>query len=155
MHHLTNNIQDLCAREWSDTRCPVTASLETQSTPPGRLYIKLRGWALISRRSRVFTLHDILTRFLFSFFFFFLIEGNKILSYFLYNFNPSHSRMESNGEPLKIHMSEASHTALEKIGGYKLECRGEITIKVGREIFSCWVLRMYRFLWYTQVSGSV
>ena len=44
------------------------------------------------------------------------------------------SRMESNGLPLKIHMSESAFTALEKIGGYEMESRGEISIKV--RIFS-------------------
>ena len=41
------------------------------------------------------------------------------------------SRMESNGLPLKIHMSDDAYDALTKIGGYELECRGEISIKVG------------------------
>lgn len=40
------------------------------------------------------------------------------------------SRMESNGLPLKIHMSDDAYTALSKIGGYELESRGEISIKV-------------------------
>eukprot|EP00116_Pleurobrachia_bachei_P001792 sb/3462054/ len=49
------------------------------------------------------------------------------------------SRMESNGEPLKIHMSDSCKAALDKVGGYELECRGEIAIK-GKGIMETWWL---------------
>lgn len=39
------------------------------------------------------------------------------------------SRMESNGEPLKIHISPSCKHALDKIGGYVVEPRGTIPIK--------------------------
>lgn len=39
------------------------------------------------------------------------------------------SRMESNGEPLKIHISPSCKQALDKIGGYIVEPRGTIPIK--------------------------
>ncbi len=43
------------------------------------------------------------------------------------------SRMESSGAPLRIHVSESTATLLKKIGGYRLEERGTIEIKVGRQ----------------------
>lgn len=39
------------------------------------------------------------------------------------------SRMESNGEPLRIHISPSCKLALDKIGGYLVEPRGTIPIK--------------------------
>lgn len=39
------------------------------------------------------------------------------------------SRMESNGEPLRIHISPSCKQALDKIGGYVTEPRGTIPIK--------------------------
>ena len=38
----------------------------------------------------------------------------------------------SNGEPLRIHISHQCYIALEKLGGYQVEERGLITMKVGR-----------------------
>ncbi|XP_063684915.1 atrial natriuretic peptide receptor 2-like isoform X5 [Bolinopsis microptera] len=49
------------------------------------------------------------------------------------------SRMESNGLPLKIHMSDDAYDALSKIGGYELESRGEIAIK-GKGVMTTWFL---------------
>lgn len=49
------------------------------------------------------------------------------------------SRMESNGEALKIHMSQESKIALDFIGGYVMECRGEISIK-GKGMLTTWWL---------------
>ncbi|XP_063684918.1 atrial natriuretic peptide receptor 2-like isoform X8 [Bolinopsis microptera] len=49
------------------------------------------------------------------------------------------SRMESNGLPLKIHMSDDAYDALSKIGGYELESRGEIAIK-GKGQMKTWFL---------------
>lgn len=40
------------------------------------------------------------------------------------------SRMESTGEPLKIHMSEDTYSILKQIGGYRCEERGPVHIKV-------------------------
>lgn len=39
------------------------------------------------------------------------------------------SRMESNGEPLRIHISASCKQALDKLGGYVVEPRGTIPIK--------------------------
>ncbi|CAD5124472.1 DgyrCDS12754 [Dimorphilus gyrociliatus] len=39
------------------------------------------------------------------------------------------SRMESNGLPMKIHMSEDCSTLLDKLGGYEITKRGPISIK--------------------------
>ena len=40
------------------------------------------------------------------------------------------SRMESNGLPQKIHVSSSTATLLAEIGGYALEVRGQMKIKV-------------------------
>ncbi|ELT96322.1 hypothetical protein CAPTEDRAFT_189896 [Capitella teleta] len=40
------------------------------------------------------------------------------------------SVMESNGKPLRIHLSEECYQGLEAIGGYEITPRGEINIKV-------------------------
>ncbi|KAK2163896.1 hypothetical protein LSH36_72g00037 [Paralvinella palmiformis] len=42
------------------------------------------------------------------------------------------SRMESNGEALKIHMSQNTYHALQLLGGYVTKCRGEMSIKVSK-----------------------
>lgn len=39
------------------------------------------------------------------------------------------SRMESTGEPLRIHISQQCKEALDKIGGYKIEERGFVEMK--------------------------
>lgn len=39
------------------------------------------------------------------------------------------SRMESNGEPLKIHVSPQCKAALDKLGGYVTEERGLVPMK--------------------------
>ena len=40
------------------------------------------------------------------------------------------SRMESTGEPLRIHISDANKKLLDNIGGYEVSERGIITVKV-------------------------
>lgn len=50
------------------------------------------------------------------------------------------SRMESNGEPLKIHCSEACKGLLDKLGGYKLEPRGLVEMKGKGELFTYWLI---------------
>ncbi|KAJ3128427.1 hypothetical protein HK098_004504 [Nowakowskiella sp. JEL0407] len=40
------------------------------------------------------------------------------------------SRMESSGQAMSIQCSESAHDALQKLGGYNLELRGEMAIKV-------------------------
>jgi guanylate cyclase len=44
------------------------------------------------------------------------------------------SRMESTGEPFKIHISDETHLLLKKIGGFQCEERGLTYIKVDNNI---------------------
>ncbi|XP_047021545.1 receptor-type guanylate cyclase Gyc76C-like [Helicoverpa zea] len=50
------------------------------------------------------------------------------------------SRMESNGEPLKIHISPSCKQALDKIGGYIVEPRGTIPIKGKGQLQTYWLI---------------
>ncbi|XP_026742826.1 receptor-type guanylate cyclase Gyc76C-like isoform X2 [Trichoplusia ni] len=50
------------------------------------------------------------------------------------------SRMESNGEPLKIHISPSCKQALDKIGGYIVEPRGTIPIKGKGQVQTYWLI---------------
>lgn len=49
------------------------------------------------------------------------------------------SRMESNGEPLKIHISPQCKDALEKLGGYIIEERGLVNMKGKGEVRTFWL----------------
>ncbi|XP_017892325.1 receptor-type guanylate cyclase Gyc76C-like isoform X2 [Ceratina calcarata] len=49
------------------------------------------------------------------------------------------SRMESNGEPLRIHISEQCKNALDKIGGYIIEERGLVHMKGKGEVKTYWL----------------
>lgn len=49
------------------------------------------------------------------------------------------SRMESNGEPLKIHISEQCKNALDTIGGYIVEERGLVKMKGKGEVKTYWL----------------
>ncbi|XP_060811458.1 receptor-type guanylate cyclase Gyc76C-like [Bombus pascuorum] len=49
------------------------------------------------------------------------------------------SRMESNGEPLRIHISEQCKDALDKIGGYVIEERGLVHMKGKGEVKTYWL----------------
>ncbi|XP_015779320.1 PREDICTED: atrial natriuretic peptide receptor 2-like [Acropora digitifera] len=49
------------------------------------------------------------------------------------------SRMESNGEALKIHISKATKDNLDKIGGYLMQERGSIEIKGKGELTTYWL----------------
>ena len=44
------------------------------------------------------------------------------------------SRMESNGQPLRIHISKETHTELETLGGYITEERGLVAMKGKGEV---------------------
>merc|ERR1712065_85430 len=50
------------------------------------------------------------------------------------------SRMESGGLAWRIHMSPQSQRILDKHGGYKLECRGEIEVKGKGRMTTSWLL---------------
>lgn len=49
------------------------------------------------------------------------------------------SRMESNGLPLKIHISPQCRQALLKIGGYEMEERGIVSMKGKGEVLTYWL----------------
>ncbi|XP_011170940.1 receptor-type guanylate cyclase Gyc76C [Solenopsis invicta] len=49
------------------------------------------------------------------------------------------SRMESTGEPLRIHISKQCKEALDKIGGYKIEERGFIEMKGKGTVMTYWL----------------
>ncbi|XP_069365373.1 receptor-type guanylate cyclase Gyc76C-like isoform X1 [Maniola hyperantus] len=50
------------------------------------------------------------------------------------------SRMESNGEPLRIHISPSCKQALDKLGGYIVEPRGTIPIKGKGQLQTYWLV---------------
>lgn len=49
------------------------------------------------------------------------------------------SRMESTGEPLRIHISKQCKEALDKIGGYKIEDRGFVEMKGKGTVKTYWL----------------
>uniref|UniRef100_A0A672ZER2 Guanylate cyclase n=1 Tax=Sphaeramia orbicularis TaxID=375764 RepID=A0A672ZER2_9TELE len=50
------------------------------------------------------------------------------------------SRMESNGEALKIHVSEATRLVLQEFSGFELQLRGEIEVKGKGRMRTYWLL---------------
>lgn len=50
------------------------------------------------------------------------------------------SRMESNGEPLRIHISSECRKALDKIGGYVTEERGYVAMKGKGDVLTHWLI---------------
>lgn len=50
------------------------------------------------------------------------------------------SRMESSGEPLRIHISGQCKDALDKIGGYIVEERGLVQMKGKGEVETYWLV---------------
>ena len=50
------------------------------------------------------------------------------------------SRMESNGQPLKIHISPTVNAELKRLGGYITEERGEIEMKGKGKVTTYWLL---------------
>uniref|UniRef100_A0A8B9L454 Guanylate cyclase n=1 Tax=Astyanax mexicanus TaxID=7994 RepID=A0A8B9L454_ASTMX len=50
------------------------------------------------------------------------------------------SRMESNGEPLKIHVSSASHDILQEFNCFQLELRGDVEMKGKGKMRTYWLL---------------
>lgn len=49
------------------------------------------------------------------------------------------SRMESNGEPTKIHISEQCKNALDELGGYIIKERGYVNMKGKGEVLTYWL----------------
>ncbi|KAK7023426.1 hypothetical protein SK128_027218 [Halocaridina rubra] len=49
------------------------------------------------------------------------------------------SRMESNGVPLRIHISQECKRALDELGGYVIEERGLVTMKGKGEVLTFWL----------------
>ncbi|XP_022167854.1 receptor-type guanylate cyclase Gyc76C-like [Myzus persicae] len=49
------------------------------------------------------------------------------------------SRMESNGEPLKIHISEQCKNALDELGGYIIKERGYVNMKGKGDVLTYWL----------------
>ncbi|CAK6984233.1 atrial natriuretic peptide receptor 1, partial [Scomber scombrus] len=50
------------------------------------------------------------------------------------------SRMESNGEALKIHVSEATRLVIEEFSSFQLQLRGEIEVKGKGRMRTYWLL---------------
>uniref|UniRef100_A0A7N5JIA4 Guanylate cyclase n=1 Tax=Ailuropoda melanoleuca TaxID=9646 RepID=A0A7N5JIA4_AILME len=50
------------------------------------------------------------------------------------------SRMESNGEALKIHLSSETKAVLEEFGGFELELRGDVEMKGKGKVRTYWLL---------------
>lgn len=49
------------------------------------------------------------------------------------------SRMESNGEPLKIHISAQCKNALDELGGYIIKERGYVNMKGKGDVLTYWL----------------
>lgn len=49
------------------------------------------------------------------------------------------SRLESTGEPLKIHVSNATKLILDKFGTFQLELRGDIELKGKGKVTTYWL----------------
>ncbi|XP_058811801.1 receptor-type guanylate cyclase gcy-21-like isoform X2 [Topomyia yanbarensis] len=50
------------------------------------------------------------------------------------------SRMESTGEPMKVHISEHTKEVLDKIGGFKIKLRGSVEVKGKGQMETFWLL---------------